>query len=98
MDHGGDSQALALQAPDSGDVLRTAVGSAQAGRGRMLLISGPAGIGKTHLLKAAADLARPNLVRLLARGTELEREMPFGALLQLREAQVRQSPDLLSGA
>ncbi len=61
-------------------------------------MSGPAGIGKTHLLKAAADVARPSLVRLVARGTELERDMPFGALLQLLEGQVRRSPELLSGA
>lgn len=72
--------------------------SAQAGRGRTLLVSGPAGIGKTHMLRAAADIARPGLVRLVARGTELERDLPFGALLQLLEAPVRQSPELLSGA
>jgi DNA-binding CsgD family transcriptional regulator len=64
----------------------------------MLLISGPAGIGKTHVLLAAAGSARPGLVRLFARGTELEREMPFGAALQLLEAPVRQSPELLDGA
>lgn len=64
----------------------------------MLLVSGPAGIGKTHLLRAAADAARPDMVRLVARGTELEREMPFGAPLQLLEAPVRRSPELLSGA
>jgi predicted ATPase len=80
------------------DVLRSAVSSARAGHGRTLLVSGPAGIGKTHLLKAAADIARPGLVRLIARGTELERDMPFGALLQLLEAPVRRSPEVLSGA
>lgn len=61
-------------------------------------MSGPAGIGKTHLLQGAAEAARPGLVRLFARGTELEREMPFGAVLQLLEAPVRQSPELLDGA
>jgi DNA-binding CsgD family transcriptional regulator len=64
----------------------------------MLLVSGPAGIGKTRLLKTAAEVARPSLVRLVARGTELERDMPFGALLQLLEATVRRSPELLDGA
>jgi DNA-binding CsgD family transcriptional regulator len=64
----------------------------------MLLVSGPTGIGKTHLLQAAAESARPGLARLFARGTELERDMPFGAALQLLEAPVRQSPELLSGA
>ncbi len=64
----------------------------------MLLVSGPAGIGKTHLLRATAASARPDLIRLFARGTELERELPFGAVLQLLEAPVRQSPELLTGA
>lgn len=95
---GGNNRALALQEPDGVDVLRAAVGSAQAGRGRTVLVSGPAGIGKTHLLRAAGDVVRPGLVRLVARGTELERHMPFGAVLQLLEAPVRQSPELLSGA
>jgi len=95
---GRNNRALALPESDGVDVLRAAAGSARAGRGRTLLVSGPAGIGKTHLLKAAADVARPDLVRLVARGTELERDMPFGALLQLLEAPVRRSPELLSGA
>ncbi len=80
------------------DILRAAVSGARAGRGRTVLVSGPAGIGKTHLLKAAAEIARPSLVRLVARGTELECDMPFGAVLQLLEASVRRSPDLLIGA
>jgi DNA-binding CsgD family transcriptional regulator len=63
-----------------------------------VIVSGPAGIGKTHLLKAAGGVARPDLVRLVARGNELERELPFGAVLQLLEAPVRRSPELLSGA
>lgn len=95
---GPNNRALSLQEPDDVDVLRAAVSSARAGRGRMLLVSGPAGIGKTQRLKAVAEIARPSLVRLVARGTELEREMPFGALLQLLEAPVRRSPELLSGA
>jgi DNA-binding CsgD family transcriptional regulator len=95
---GANSRVLALQEPDGLEALGAAVTSAQAGRGRVLLVSGPAGIGKTHLLKAAADVARSSLVRLVARGTELERDLPFGALLQLLEAPVRESPDLLNGA
>lgn len=95
---GGNSGAPALQEAHGVDVLRAAVSSARAGRGRMLLVSGPAGIGKTRRLKAAADVARPSMVRLVARGTELERDMPFSAPLQLLEATVRRSPELLSGA
>jgi DNA-binding CsgD family transcriptional regulator len=95
---GGKNRTPAAREPDRVDALRAAVSSALAGRGRTLLVTGPAGIGKTHTLKAAADVARPGLVRLVARGTELEREMPFCAPLQLLEASVRRSPELLTGA
>ena len=48
----------------------------------MLLVTGEPGIGKTTLLDEAAATAR-GLRVLRARGTEGERELPFGALLQL---------------
>lgn len=79
-------------------VLRAAVSDARAGRGRALLASGPAGIGKSLLIEAAASLARGNLLPLIARGAELERELPFGGVLQLLEAPVRRAPDLLTGS
>lgn len=95
---GRNNRAPVAGEPDHVNVLRAAVNSARAGRGRMVSVGGPAGIGKTHLLQAAAESARPGLVRLFARGTELERDMPFGAPLQLLEAPVRQSPESLGGA
>ncbi len=79
------------------NALQATVRNAQQGRGATVLVSGPAGIGKTHTLKQAATLAAGKLLPLLARGSELERDMPFGAALQLFEAQVRRSPDLLAG-
>ncbi len=60
----------------------------------MVLIEGPAGIGKTALLAAAAVLAdeRGLLVRS-ARGGQLEREMPFGIARQLFEPVVERASE-----
>jgi DNA-binding CsgD family transcriptional regulator/tetratricopeptide (TPR) repeat protein len=56
------------------------------GRGRLLLIEGQAGIGKTHLLGSLRGLAEANGVRALsARGSELERDFAFGIVRQLLE-------------
>jgi DNA-binding CsgD family transcriptional regulator len=56
------------------------------GRSRAALIEGPAGIGKSRLLGALRDGAVERGVRTLtARGSELEREFPFGVVRQLFE-------------
>ena len=56
------------------------------GRSRAVLIEGPAGIGKSRLLGALRDGAATRGVRTLsARGSELEREFPFGVVRQLFE-------------
>src|SRR3954452_10768644 len=56
------------------------------GRSRAALIEGPAGIGKSRLLGALRDGAAERGVRTLtARGSELEREFPFGVVRQLFE-------------
>src|ERR1700748_873301 len=56
------------------------------GRSRAALIEGPAGIGKSRLLGALRDGAAARGVRVLAaRGSELEREFPFGVVRQLFE-------------
>ena len=59
---------------------------AKAGEARLALIEGPAGIGKTQLV---AELRRrgeaAGLRVLTARGSELEREFPFGIVRQLFE-------------
>jgi DNA-binding CsgD family transcriptional regulator len=65
--------------------LEAAIDAAAAGGGRVVLLEGAAGIGKSRLL---ADVRRraPGRMRVLAaRGGELEREFPFGVVRQLFE-------------
>jgi AAA ATPase domain len=58
-----------------------------AGRGSLLLIEGPAGIGKTRLVLAAGQHGRElGLTTLNARGSELERDFAYGLIRQLFEA------------
>jgi DNA-binding CsgD family transcriptional regulator len=61
----------------------------QVGAGGTLLIEGPAGIGKTSLLEAAAGLAgKQGAAVVRARGGELERTFSFGVARQLLEPPV----------
>jgi len=58
-----------------------------AGHGSLLLIEGPAGIGKTRLVLAAGWHGRElGLTTLGARGSELERDFAYGLVRQLFEA------------
>jgi ATP/maltotriose-dependent transcriptional regulator MalT len=60
--------------------------AARAGHGGVLLITGPAGIGKTALLGAARERAGQAGMRVLAgRGGELESDFSFGVARQLFE-------------
>jgi DNA-binding CsgD family transcriptional regulator len=62
------------------------IAEARGGSGRLVVLEGSAGIGKTRLLSAArseAELAGMQV--LTARGSELEREFAFGVLRQLFE-------------
>jgi DNA-binding NarL/FixJ family response regulator len=60
--------------------------AARSGRGGVLLITGPAGIGKTVLLAAARERAGQAGMRVLAgRGGELEGDFSFGVARQLFE-------------
>ena len=83
------------------DALMTA---ARAGRGGVLLITGPAGIGKTVLLEAARERAGQAGMRVLAgRGGELESGFSFGVARQLFEpllagASAAEREALLAGA
>ena len=69
--------------------------------GRVVLIEGPAGIGKTRLLGAAREHAARGMTVLTARCSELEREFSFGAVRQLFEPVARDAERrarLLAGA
>jgi DNA-binding CsgD family transcriptional regulator len=58
-----------------------------AGAGSLLLLEGPAGIGKTRLVVAAERHGRElGLTTLTARGSELERDFAYGLVRQLFEA------------
>jgi hypothetical protein len=61
---------------------------ARQGVGQLLVVEGPAGIGKTAVLAAAGRRADGFTV-LRARGGELERGFPHGVVRQLFEAHVR---------
>jgi DNA-binding CsgD family transcriptional regulator len=75
-----------------------------AGVGSLLVLEGPAGIGKTRLVVAAGRRGRElGLQVLSARGSELERDFAYGVVRQLFEAPVvAASPperaELLAGA
>jgi len=58
--------------------------AARTGSGRLVVIEGPAGIGKTSLLRAArAAIVSDDVQVLAARASELERHFPFGLVHQL---------------
>ena len=74
----GRDQELAL--------LAAAATDARAGRGSLVLVDGPAGIGKTTLLRAAcAGADEPGWRVLRARGLALEGGLSFGIVRQLIE-------------
>lgn len=65
-------------------VLDGLVLAALEGESALALVEGPAGIGKSRLLAAARERADAAGFRVLsARGSDLEREFPFGVVRQL---------------
>ncbi len=102
---GGPARAaLLLERERELDELATLLRDAARGSGRVVLIQGPAGIGKTRLLGETCALATGlGFDVLAARGGELEREYGFGIVRQLLEAPLaRADPslraELLAGA
>jgi DNA-binding CsgD family transcriptional regulator/tetratricopeptide (TPR) repeat protein len=84
--------------------VESALADACAGRGRFVVIEGPAGIGKTALLSAARTAATESGMRVLrSRSTELETNFAFGVVRQLFEPPLAEATepdraDLLQGA
>ncbi|MEU7870924.1 BTAD domain-containing putative transcriptional regulator [Dactylosporangium sp. NPDC049140] len=82
--------------------LRAAAAEAFAGLARVVVIEGPAGIGKSRLLTEARRIAGEHGARTLtARGSQLEKEFGFGAARQLFEALLTDPAErerLLAGA
>src|SRR5262245_46733881 len=93
--------------PDSGLLEREAelrrleavVAGALDRRGGMVVVHGPAGIGKTRLLDVTRALAADAGCRVLAaRGGDLERSFPYGVVRQLLEPVVGDADHLFRGA
>src|SRR5688572_12505794 len=71
------------------ETLAAALDAARAGTGRLVVVEGHAGMGKSELLGAARGFAKGTGVQVLAAtGSELERDFAFGAALQLLEPAV----------
>jgi DNA-binding CsgD family transcriptional regulator len=65
-------------------VLDDLIQGALEGRHALALVEGPAGIGKSRLLAATREAATGAGFRVLAaRGSDLERELPYGVVRQL---------------
>src|SRR5439155_727800 len=75
--------------------LSAAVAAAEAGHGTLVLVEGPAGIGKTTLLQAACRGPGPRV--LTARGLALEQGFGYGIVRQLLDP-VRGEDGLMDGA
>src|SRR5262249_22827723 len=72
------------------DELQSALADAARGDGRLVVIEGEAGIGESRLLEEASETAEGTGMQVLTcRGTELEREFPFGLVGQLFGSAVR---------
>jgi DNA-binding CsgD family transcriptional regulator len=87
-------QPVMLERDEELAALSAAVAAAAAGHGALVLVEGPAGIGKTTLLRAAC---RGDLRILTARGLALEQGFPYGIVRQLLDP-VRREDGLLDGA
>jgi DNA-binding CsgD family transcriptional regulator len=93
-----------LERGDELDRIDAALAEARVGRGRLLVVEGDPGMGKTALLAAARSNAAASGMRVLrARGTELEHAFAFGVVRQLFERPLadaidRERAELLAGS
>ena len=99
-----DEQPALLERAEELAAVDAAIAGAQTGAGRLVVIEGPAGIGKTSLLaEGRARAAASGLTVLSGRASELEAAFSFGVVRQLFEAAVATAPEqersrLLGGA
>jgi DNA-binding CsgD family transcriptional regulator len=81
-----EGEAILLEREREVTRLLDAVTAAQRGRGRVILVEAPAGLGKTSLLKVATQAAgATGFTCLRARASELERDFAYGCVRQLLE-------------
>jgi DNA-binding CsgD family transcriptional regulator len=76
------------------EILGQHLDRARQGAGSLLVVEGPAGIGKTALLRAAVELAGEREMTVLqARGGVLEQQLEYGVARQLVEKPVVQASE-----
>ncbi|MBV9005817.1 MAG: ATP-binding protein, partial [Solirubrobacterales bacterium] len=84
------------------EVLHEGLERASAGEGTLILVEGPAGVGKTELTREARALAeRAGVLALAAKGSELEQPFAFGVVRQLLDPVITEASgrgDLFAGA
>ena len=69
------------------DALDRALAGAVEGRGSVVAIEGPPGIGKSSLVRACLDLAeKRGMYTISVRATELERSYPYGIVRQTADS------------
>ena len=74
--------------------ISAALAEAQQGRGRVVLLDAPAGLGKTSLLQAASAMAaEAGFTVHRARASELEHDFAYGCVRQMLEPVVARSSD-----
>jgi len=99
-----DERPALLERAEELAAVDAAIGSAWSGAGKLVVIEGPGGIGKTSLLAEGRTHATASgLTVLSARASELEGAFSFGIVRQLFEAAVATAPEgrrsrLLGGA
>jgi DNA-binding CsgD family transcriptional regulator len=99
-----DEQPALLERSEELAAVDAAIAGARGGTGTLVVIEGPAGIGKTALLaEGRARAAASGSTVLYARASELETAFSFGVVRQLLEAAVATAADderarLLGGA
>src|SRR4051812_13285793 len=92
MTPGSSSTPALLERDSELEAIDVAVNEAREGTGGLLVIDGPAGVGKSALIDAARErAAQAGFVLLTARGAEMERAFAFGVVRQLFDGVVRDS-------